>query len=74
MARNRIAKQKQGHSHVRGAILALKMAQLIFAKFLWERDMGSWPKRKSKPDNMFMPGQLMPNLHAKIRVRKRLSE
>jgi cytochrome P450 len=56
-----------------GRFLGIKMAQLLFAKMVMDWDMEFWPPRDGnrKPENQFFPGQMMPDLKQKIRLRRR---
>jgi cytochrome P450 len=56
-----------------GRFLGVKMAQLVFAKMVVQWEMEYWPPREGnrKPQNLVMPGQMMPDLYQKIRLRIR---
>jgi hypothetical protein len=44
---------------------------MTFAKLINEYDMEFFPDRKDKPKNMIMPGQVMPDMATRIRMRER---
>ncbi len=54
-----------------GRFLGVKIAQILFAKMLLEYEMDFVEASKTKPENLILPGQIMPNLEAKIRMKRK---
>ena len=54
-----------------GRYLGIRMTQILFAKILMRYNTEFANGRKEKPENIFMPGQVLPQYQAKIVMKKR---
>jgi cytochrome P450 len=54
-----------------GRYLGVRMAQTLFAKILMRYDFDFEHPEKGKPENVFMPGQVLPEYHAKLVLKMR---
>ncbi|RYP13674.1 hypothetical protein DL767_010632 [Monosporascus sp. MG133] len=54
-----------------GRYLGIRMSQILFAKILMRYDAEFEDAENGKPDNIFMPGQVLPQYQAKIVLKNR---
>ncbi|KAH0527419.1 hypothetical protein TsFJ059_002423 [Trichoderma semiorbis] len=54
-----------------GRFLGIRMTQIIFAKLLMRYDALFEGDKRAKPDNIVMPGQVLPSYYAKIVLKLR---
>ncbi|KAK4068261.1 uncharacterized protein Triagg1_7504 [Trichoderma aggressivum f. europaeum] len=54
-----------------GRYLGIRMSQIIFAKLLMRYDALFEGDKRAKPDNVVMPGQVLPSYYAKIVLKLR---
>ncbi|KAL7929946.1 cytochrome P450 [Trichoderma chlorosporum] len=54
-----------------GRFLGIRMTQIIFAKLLMRYDALFEGGKRAKPDNIVMPGQVLPSYYAKIVLKPR---
>ncbi|KAL6895119.1 cytochrome P450 [Trichoderma evansii] len=57
-----------------GRYLGVRMTQILFAKMLMRYDAVFEGKEREKPENIVMPGQVLPSYYAKIVLRMRDQE
>lgn len=54
-----------------GRFLGIRMTQILFAKILMRYDMDLMDGQSGRPDNIFMPGQILPPYMEKIVIKLR---
>lgn len=70
-ASNKFLAYGYGSQMCPGRYLGIRMTQILFAKILMRYDAEFENGQKGKPDNIFMPGQVLPQYQAKIVLKNR---